>query len=52
MRSHPRTRPLPPPREVVDHDNAVKSIPTMRTFDAAEPTAPVEPVLYFPLNIS
>ncbi|KAG8640788.1 E3 ubiquitin-protein ligase RGLG3 isoform X2 [Manihot esculenta] len=44
MRSHPRTRPLPPPREVVDHDNAVKSIPTMRTFDAAEPTAPVEPV--------
>ncbi|XP_021690470.2 E3 ubiquitin-protein ligase RGLG3 isoform X2 [Hevea brasiliensis] len=43
-RPHPRTRPLPPPREVVDHDNAVKSIPIIKNFDAVEPTAPVEPV--------
>ncbi|XP_050205373.1 E3 ubiquitin-protein ligase RGLG3 [Mercurialis annua] len=37
----PRTRPLPPPREVIDHDNVVKSIPT---FEAVESTAPVCPI--------
>ncbi|CAK7354810.1 unnamed protein product [Dovyalis caffra] len=40
----PRTRPLPPPREVIDHDNAVKSIPHMTNFEPAQPTAPVEQV--------
>ncbi|KDP31456.1 hypothetical protein JCGZ_15336 [Jatropha curcas] len=38
----PRTRPLPPPREVIDHDNAVKSIPITKNFEAAESKAPVE----------
>eukprot|EP00257_Ricinus_communis_P015147 XP_015573001.1 E3 ubiquitin-protein ligase RGLG3 isoform X2 [Ricinus communis] len=44
IRPHPRTRPLPPPREVIDHDNAVKSIPIMKNFGAVESTTPVEPV--------
>ncbi|XP_024038672.1 E3 ubiquitin-protein ligase RGLG3 isoform X2 [Citrus clementina] len=40
----PRTRLLPPPREVIDHDNVVKSIPHMTNFETVEATAPVEPV--------
>lgn len=40
----PRTRPLRPPREVIDRDNAVKSIPFIKNIEAVEPTALVEPV--------
>ncbi|ONI14289.1 hypothetical protein PRUPE_4G273300 [Prunus persica] len=40
----PRTRPLPPPREVINHDNAVKSIPQITNVQKVEPTAPVAPV--------
>ncbi|KAK0603473.1 hypothetical protein LWI29_005362 [Acer saccharum] len=42
----PRTKPLPPPREVIDHDNAVKSVPHMTNFETApkEPTTSAEPV--------
>ncbi|KAM7275414.1 hypothetical protein ACFE04_017280 [Oxalis oulophora] len=36
-----RSRPLPPPREVIDHDNAARSIPHMTSFPTFEPTAPV-----------
>ncbi|KAH9668777.1 E3 ubiquitin-protein ligase RGLG3 [Citrus sinensis] len=43
----PRTRLLPPPREVIDHDNVVKSIPHMTNFETVEATAPVEPVFFF-----
>ncbi|XP_065873989.1 E3 ubiquitin-protein ligase RGLG3 isoform X2 [Euphorbia lathyris] len=42
-RSLPLARPLQPPSEVIDHDNAVKSIPVMNFFEVVEPTAPVEP---------
>ncbi|XP_021300828.1 E3 ubiquitin-protein ligase RGLG3 isoform X2 [Herrania umbratica] len=38
-------RPLPPPREVIDHDNAVQSIPHMANYEIAEPTAPEQPVI-------
>ncbi|XP_057496807.1 E3 ubiquitin-protein ligase RGLG3-like isoform X2 [Actinidia eriantha] len=34
-------RPLPPPREVIDHDDAVKSIPHMSNFESVDKT-PVE----------
>ncbi|XP_057419129.1 E3 ubiquitin-protein ligase RGLG3 isoform X2 [Lotus japonicus] len=39
-------RPLPPPKEVTDYDNAVTAIPHMTNFESVEPTAPdvVEPV--------
>ncbi|KAB5548244.1 hypothetical protein DKX38_011650 [Salix brachista] len=37
----PRARALPPPREVIDHDNAVRSIPSFKTV---QPTTSVEPV--------
>ncbi|KAJ6740943.1 E3 UBIQUITIN-PROTEIN LIGASE RGLG3 [Salix purpurea] len=37
----PRTRALPPPREVIDHDNAVRSIPSFKTV---QPSTSVEPV--------
>ncbi|KAM4106196.1 hypothetical protein ACB094_04G048500 [Castanea mollissima] len=45
----PRTRPLPPPREVIDHDNALRynalrSIPLVTNIKTDEPTASVEPV--------
>ncbi|KAL3584235.1 hypothetical protein D5086_015296 [Populus alba] len=40
----PRTRPLLPPREVIDHDNAVKSIPHITNFDTVQPSTSVEPV--------
>ncbi|XP_022750913.1 E3 ubiquitin-protein ligase RGLG3 isoform X2 [Durio zibethinus] len=36
-------RPLPPPQEVIDHDNAVKSIPQMTNYQTVEPTAPAAP---------
>ncbi|KAI4345068.1 hypothetical protein L6164_012235 [Bauhinia variegata] len=40
-----RKRPLPPPKEVIDHDNAVVAIPPRKTnFESVEPTAVVEPV--------
>ncbi|KAH9717341.1 E3 ubiquitin-protein ligase RGLG3 [Citrus sinensis] len=42
----PRTRLLPPPREVIDHDNVVKSIPHMTNFETVEATALVEPVFF------
>jgi E3 ubiquitin-protein ligase RGLG len=34
-------KPLPPPREVIDHDNAVKKIPHMTNFESVDQT-PVE----------
>ncbi|KAK2656305.1 hypothetical protein Ddye_009357 [Dipteronia dyeriana] len=42
----PRTKPLPPPREVIDHDNAVKSVPHMTNFETTptEPTTSAEAV--------
>ncbi|XWS29918.1 hypothetical protein CRYUN_Cryun24cG0071800 [Craigia yunnanensis] len=40
-------RPLPPPREVTDHDNAVKSIPNMTNYETAQPT-PAQPVISSP----
>ncbi|KAH7566096.1 hypothetical protein ACOSP7_022356 [Xanthoceras sorbifolium] len=39
-----RKKPLPPPREVIDHDNAVKSVPHMTNFGTVEPTTLAEPV--------
>ncbi|PRQ49457.1 putative transcription factor C2H2 family [Rosa chinensis] len=39
----PRTRPLPPPRDVINHDNAVKSIPPMTSIPKVEASAPVLP---------
>ncbi|XP_004502961.1 E3 ubiquitin-protein ligase RGLG3 isoform X2 [Cicer arietinum] len=44
---HQHKRPLPPPKEVIDHDNAFIATPHMTTnFDSIEPTAPAsaEPV--------
>ncbi|XP_041008015.1 E3 ubiquitin-protein ligase RGLG3-like isoform X3 [Juglans microcarpa x Juglans regia] len=40
----PHTRPLPPPPEVIDHDNEVKTVPIMTDFKPVEASAPVEPV--------
>ncbi|GAV61566.1 Copine domain-containing protein/zf-C3HC4_3 domain-containing protein [Cephalotus follicularis] len=40
----PHTKPLPPPREVIDHDSAVESIPLMPNFKTLEPSTSVEPV--------
>uniref|UniRef100_A0A5B6ZCT3 Putative E3 ubiquitin-protein ligase RGLG1 n=1 Tax=Davidia involucrata TaxID=16924 RepID=A0A5B6ZCT3_DAVIN len=40
----PRTRPLLPPREVVDHDNSVKSFQHMTSFESVDKSAPVEQV--------
>ncbi|XP_045823977.1 E3 ubiquitin-protein ligase RGLG3 isoform X1 [Trifolium pratense] len=39
-------RPLPPPKEVIDHDNAFMATPRMTNFKSTEPTAPAseEPV--------
>lgn len=39
----PHAKPLPPPREVIEHDNAVTSFPHTTGFKSAVPTAPVEP---------
>ncbi|XP_039016846.1 E3 ubiquitin-protein ligase RGLG3-like [Hibiscus syriacus] len=38
-------RPLPPPREVIDHDNAVRSIPHMTNYEKVQPTVPAQPVI-------
>lgn len=38
-------KPLPPPREVIDHDNAVKKIPHMTNFESVDQT-PVEQVIF------
>nr|DAD24710.1 TPA_asm: hypothetical protein HUJ06_026174 [Nelumbo nucifera] len=44
----PRTTPLPPPREVIDHDSAVKTYPHMTSFQPVEESTTsfqhVEPV--------
>uniref|UniRef100_A0A2P2KRL6 E3 ubiquitin-protein ligase RGLG1 isoform X3 n=2 Tax=Rhizophora mucronata TaxID=61149 RepID=A0A2P2KRL6_RHIMU len=40
----PRTRPLPPPREVIDHDNEVRSVPQITSSETVEQTTQVEPV--------
>ncbi|KAJ6397837.1 hypothetical protein OIU77_018783 [Salix suchowensis] len=40
----PHTRPLPPPPEVIEHDNAAKSIPHMTYSKPVQPTAPAAPV--------
>ncbi|CAN4093353.1 unnamed protein product [Withania somnifera] len=32
----PRTRPLPPPHEVIDHDNAVKSLPHVTSSEPVD----------------
>ncbi|CAL5204366.1 unnamed protein product [Lathyrus oleraceus] len=39
-------RPLPPPKEVIDHDNAFTETPRVTNFDSVEPAAPAsaEPV--------
>lgn len=39
-------RPLPPPKEIIDHDNAFIVTPRITNFDSIEPTAPAsaEPV--------
>ncbi|KAM0964190.1 hypothetical protein ACFX2I_023034 [Malus domestica] len=39
----PRTRPLPPPCEVMNHDIAVNSIPRMVNIQKVKPTAPTAP---------
>ncbi|KAK9111469.1 hypothetical protein Scep_018988 [Stephania cephalantha] len=36
------TRPLPPPCEVIDHDNAAKAIPPIRSVESVEEAPPVE----------
>ncbi|TYJ04210.1 hypothetical protein E1A91_A12G078600v1 [Gossypium mustelinum] len=38
-------RPLPPPREVIEHDNSIRSIPHMTNYETVQPTAPAEPVI-------
>ncbi|KOM41081.1 hypothetical protein LR48_Vigan04g127900 [Vigna angularis] len=44
LRQH--RRPLPPPNEVIDHDNARMAIPHMANLESVEPSAPagIEPV--------
>ncbi|KAK7282296.1 hypothetical protein RIF29_10959 [Crotalaria pallida] len=37
--SHQHKRPLPPPKEVIDHDNAVLTAPRLTNFESFEPTA-------------
>ncbi|XP_019437213.1 PREDICTED: E3 ubiquitin-protein ligase RGLG1 isoform X2 [Lupinus angustifolius] len=37
--SHQHKRPLPPPKEVIDHDNAVLTAPRVTNFESVEPTA-------------
>ncbi|KAK7350902.1 hypothetical protein VNO77_09944 [Canavalia gladiata] len=43
---HQHKRPLPPPNEVIDHDNALMAVPRLTNLESAEPMAPagVEPV--------
>ncbi|XP_057957746.1 E3 ubiquitin-protein ligase RGLG3 isoform X2 [Malania oleifera] len=44
LASGPHRRPLPPPREVLDHDNAVRSFPHTTSLESAEQTVPIEMV--------
>ncbi|KAK6924277.1 Copine, C-terminal [Dillenia turbinata] len=44
----PRIKPLPPPPEVMEHDNSVKSFSHMTESDTSEPAAPLEQVLVCP----
>ncbi|WVZ21216.1 hypothetical protein V8G54_008538, partial [Vigna mungo] len=50
LRQH--RRPLPPPNEVIDHDNARMVIPHMANLESVEPSAPagIEPVCPICLN--
>ncbi|CAL1379820.1 unnamed protein product [Linum trigynum] len=42
---HPRTKPLPPPKAVIDHDDAIRSIPPLiNSATTGATAAPVEPV--------
>lgn len=45
---HQHKRPLPPPNEVIHHDNARMAIPHMPNLESAESTAPAaaEPVCF------
>ncbi|MBA0804949.1 hypothetical protein Gohar_004500 [Gossypium harknessii] len=38
-------RPLPPPREVIEHDNSIRLIPHMTNYETVQPTAPAQPVI-------
>ncbi|KAJ7957048.1 E3 ubiquitin-protein ligase RGLG2-like protein [Quillaja saponaria] len=44
-----RRRPLPPPQEVVDHDNVLVSIPHMTNFQSLEPKVPASEELVCPI---
>ncbi|TKY73812.1 E3 ubiquitin-protein ligase RGLG1 [Spatholobus suberectus] len=46
LHQHKRPRSLPPPKEVIDHDNARVAVPHMTNLESVEPTAPAgaEPV--------
>ncbi|XP_024027685.1 E3 ubiquitin-protein ligase RGLG3-like isoform X2 [Morus notabilis] len=48
----PRTRPLPPPQKVIDHDNAVRSIPRMTDFMKEEATASAAVELVCPICLT
>ncbi|KAL2342899.1 hypothetical protein Fmac_004184 [Flemingia macrophylla] len=37
--SYHRKRPLPPPKEVIDRDNAVLAVPHVTNFESVEPTS-------------
>ncbi|XP_048499311.1 E3 ubiquitin-protein ligase RGLG3 isoform X1 [Beta vulgaris subsp. vulgaris] len=37
-----QSRALPPPREVIDHDNSVNQVANMRSSSSVEPTSPVD----------
>ncbi|CAI0428169.1 unnamed protein product [Linum tenue] len=42
---HPLTKPLPPPKAVIDHDDAIRSIPPLiNSATTGATAAPVEPV--------
>ncbi|KAJ4965067.1 hypothetical protein NE237_016916 [Protea cynaroides] len=43
-RGAPRTKPLPPPHEVIEHDNAVKTYPHMTSFQSVEHATSTEQV--------
>ncbi|KAK1392011.1 RING-type E3 ubiquitin transferase [Heracleum sosnowskyi] len=40
----PRTKSLPPPREVLEHDSAIKELPRMTVLDSSVPKGPAEQV--------
>lgn len=44
----PRTKSLPPPREVLEHDSAIKELPPMTILESNERKGPAEQVIdYF-----